>query len=308
MIVISTISSDDTSSNVIEWLSGEEVNRINNDDVQAYFSESKFNLLISESSSCIKSIWFRKGGRSELKLKNVGPDVIAHATEEMYALSRYFYHRSKRTIMLGTTESMILNKLALLRVFKDHMLEIPPSLVTNQKVVLQKFLDEHIEVIIKPIGEGSRFNIDGEFYKIYTEKLDREIAEQLSDSFFPTLFQKCIKKKYEIRAFYLNGAIYSMALFTSRHENTNVDHRSYRQYNAIRSVPYKLPVGIEEKLRAFMTFLNLDTGSFDIIRGIDDKYYFLEINPAGEFGELSHTCNYYLEKKIADYLKNGKSI
>lgn len=308
MIIISTIGYDDTASNVIEWLSGENVNRINNDEVPEYFSESPIDLCISESNNSIKSIWLRKGGKSSLNLEGIAPDILSHATEEMYALSQYNYYRGTKTITLGTSDLIPLNKLAVLRVFKDHSLQIPPTLVTNQKATLQDFLYKHKEIIIKPLSEGTRFNINGQFYKIYTEKLNHEIADQLSDRFFPTLFQKCIKKKYEIRAFYLNGNIYSMALFTSLHEETNVDHRSYKQHNTIRSVPYQLPSEIEEKIKALMSFLKLDTGSLDIIKGIDDEFYFLEINPAGEFGELSYICNYYLEKEIADYLKNERSI
>jgi hypothetical protein len=30
--------------------------------------------------------------------------------------------------------------------------------------------------------------------------------------------------------------------------------------------------------------------------------YFLEVNPAGQFGMVSTPCNYYLEEKIAEVL------
>lgn len=51
-----------------------------------------------------------------------------------------------------------------------------------------------------------------------------------------------------------------------------------------------------------MNSLNLNTGSIDLIVDTQDNYYFLEINPVGQFGMVSQPCNYYLEKKVAEYL------
>jgi D-alanine-D-alanine ligase-like ATP-grasp enzyme len=48
-----------------------------------------------------------------------------------------------------------------------------------------------------------------------------------------------------------------------------------------------------------MRLTNLDCGSIDLIYSTDEKYYFLEVNPVGQFGMVSYPCNYQLEKKIA---------
>ncbi len=51
-----------------------------------------------------------------------------------------------------------------------------------------------------------------------------------------------------------------------------------------------------------MDNLGLDTGSIVLIKSKDDQWYFLEVNPVGQFGMVSYPCNYYLERKIAEYL------
>ena len=51
-----------------------------------------------------------------------------------------------------------------------------------------------------------------------------------------------------------------------------------------------------------MKKLKLETGSLDFIKTTDDRLVFLEVNPVGQFGMVSSPCNYYLEKKIAEYL------
>ena len=63
-----------------------------------------------------------------------------------------------------------------------------------------------------------------------------------------------------------------------------------------------MPIEIENNLAELMKHLNLNSGSIDLIYGCDKKYYFLEVNPVGQFGMTSYPCNYYIEKKIANYL------
>lgn len=73
-------------------------------------------------------------------------------------------------------------------------------------------------------------------------------------------------------------------------------------------VPYTLPKEIEEKLMNLMNNLGYNTGSIDMIYSTDKKYYFLEINPAGQFGWTSNICNYNVHKHIAQYLINQTQI
>jgi D-alanine-D-alanine ligase-like ATP-grasp enzyme len=67
-------------------------------------------------------------------------------------------------------------------------------------------------------------------------------------------------------------------------------------------VPYQLPKELEAKIDVLMQKLQLNTGSLDFMVTEDNQFYFLEVNPVGQFGMVSVPCNYYLEQKIADYL------
>ena len=53
-----------------------------------------------------------------------------------------------------------------------------------------------------------------------------------------------------------------------------------------------------------MKHIGLNTGSIDMIKSVDGNYYFLEVNPSGQFGMTSFPCNYNLHEKVADYLIN----
>ncbi len=50
-----------------------------------------------------------------------------------------------------------------------------------------------------------------------------------------------------------------------------------------------------------MKKLNLDTGSIDLIKDLSGNYYFLEVNPQGQFGGMKE-YGLDIEKNIAEYL------
>jgi glutathione synthase/RimK-type ligase-like ATP-grasp enzyme len=67
-------------------------------------------------------------------------------------------------------------------------------------------------------------------------------------------------------------------------------------------VPYRVPDEVASKVVTLMNRLDLETGSLDLIRAVDGKTYFLEVNPVGQFGMVSKPCNYHLERRVAEYL------
>ncbi len=51
-----------------------------------------------------------------------------------------------------------------------------------------------------------------------------------------------------------------------------------------------------------MDKIGLNCGSLDFIVDINDKFYFLEVNPTGQFGMVDFPCNYNLHKIVAEQL------
>lgn len=127
------------------------------------------------------------------------------------------------------------------------------------------------------------------------------INKKEKDNFFISFFQEKIEKNYEIRSFYLNGRIWSIAIISQNDEQTKIDFRKYNNKKTNRNIPCNLPKDIEEKTHLLMQSLDLNCGSIDFIKS-GNKYYFLEVNPIGQFLGISLICNYSLEKEIADYL------
>jgi RimK-like ATP-grasp domain. len=115
-----------------------------------------------------------------------------------------------------------------------------------------------------------------------------------------------LKKKLEIRSFFIEGNFFSMAIFSQSSEQTKIDFRKYNNKLPNRTEPFKLPISIEDKLKKVFESIELNCGSVDLIIDKNDEYFFLEINPVGQYGMVSDPCNYELDKLIAKYLINGE--
>lgn len=187
-----------------------------------------------------------------------------------------------------------LNKIEVLQVAQKVGLEIPNTIVTNNMSMLPS-----CNLISKPIYEATGFIENNGSYITHTQKVDSGTELKIDIS----LFQTEISKKYELRVFYLDGIFFTMAIFSANNEKTKTDFRIYDFKKPNRMVPYKLPEKIENKIRILMNDLELKHGSIDMIYNENKEYVFLEVNPIGQFGMVSYPCRYFIEKKIAEYLK-----
>lgn len=249
-------------------------------------SEDYFDTLLAEANNSYQN---------SVELKN-------YLAREYKVLKGLFFKKMKDKHWLSHPSETIVNKLDVLRKASAVGLATPKTLVTPSKEALLAFREEVGPVISKPLGELAMFWEANRISSLKTCLVSEETFASLPDTFFPTLFQEKIEKQFEIRAFYLDGQYYPMAIFSQKDQKTAVDFRNYNLNYPNRTTPYKLPDTVVEKLNALVKSLRLTTGSFDLIKSTDGRFVFLEVNPIGQFGMTSKPCNYFLEEKIADYL------
>jgi len=230
--------------------------------------------------------------------------VIRYINEELVQIN-YFIH--KYSTKIGSyNDELDNNKLVNLSLARGYGLLIPNSLVTTCKLDLLKFIKQNKRVITKPIHHGhiKLYDSNGNLKAVSpgTTIINSSEAFNLNDYFAPSFFQEYIEKELEIRVFYLEGKLYPMAIFSQNDNQTKVDFRNYNFENPNRNIPFSFPKKMEKNIIDFFKKLNLTTCSADFILSKSNEFYFLEINPTGQFGWVSKNCNYYLEKEIASKL------
>lgn len=315
-VLISSISDDKSTSDVIEWLNFYNVPfiRINEQDEiilsEYYFNNDNlhFELIIKNRKKIIKSneiiaYWYRRGdisGQVTIKksINNFDKKIIDLLNYENSFLFNSIHFLLSKIVKksINSKSDNYTNKIINLLLAKEIGLNIPETLITTQKKKTSKIISDKI---IKSIG-FNEINFDN---KILMQQ-KTEIYDQnfVNDSFFPTLFQNKINKVFEIRSFFLNDEFYSTAIFSQKDKKTEIDFRNYNYDTPNRTPPYNLPKNIKNKLIKLMNKLEMKSGSIDLIYTDEDKFIFLEINPIGQFMQVSIPGNYYLEKKIAEYL------
>ena len=268
----------------------------------------------------IKSVWYRRWlnyneifadelGGIQTDTVNDSANIKRHLVIEMrksYNSLFRFLEKSDQINVLPKFSSASVDKMAVLEYAVQFGLNVPPTIICNTKKALQAFKKKYQKIINKPISEVTHYRESADIRKyVRTIILDDSALQEFDDEFFPSLFQQYIEKQLEIRSFYLDGKFYSMAIFSQLDDKTSIDFRNYNREHPNRNVPFKLPLNIEDKLLRLMEKLDLQTGSIDLILDKKDEFHFLEVNPIGQFGMTSYPCNYYLEKKIAEYLNNS---
>jgi glutathione synthase/RimK-type ligase-like ATP-grasp enzyme len=123
----------------------------------------------------------------------------------------------------------------------------------------------------------------------------------LKTSFFPTLFQEKIDTDYEIRVFYIDTKFYASAILCDTGYNTDDRKKIMSQAN-IHHVVYELPETLKQQLNSLMNAIDLTIGAIDLIKSKKGNYYFLEVNPIGQYLYESEKCNLHIAKHIAEYL------
>ena len=255
----------------------------------------------------ITSVWYRRGNfvikDSFLKEGFVEDKIGAFLDKEKKELFEYLHFLLDQKFAINNYNHKKVNKLIVLTLAKQLGLQIPETFVTNRKKDVITTMKE-FSVVTKPINNPIGFYGDTYWLPTYTTEVTEESVNAVNDWFGASLFQENIIKVLEIRSYFLEGDFYSMAIFSQSDEQTKTDFRCYNHQKPNRTIPFKLPQNIEDKLKPLAQKLNLNSCSFDLIYTPEKEYVFLEVNPIGQFGMVSYPCNYYLEEKIAQKLKD----
>ena len=194
------------------------------------------------------------------------------------------------------------SKLDQIRFALENSMLAPDTIVTNNPSNLKDFYDKHKGNICFKLQKGAVIRTPEGNKVIYTNKVTEEQMRNASlVSSHPSLFQEYIDKEFEIRIISTDRISTGIAIHSQDSEISKVDYRRYD----LENVCYH-QVEIPEKVRLFcskmLTYYGLNFGAFDFIYSKDRKYFFLELNPNGQWLWLEEQSGYNLTKEVADNL------
>ena len=317
MILIISSIDDQSTNDVIDWLRFYKISflriaqtdllryqnlQVNNDLFDVSFSIGERSYQLSDFSA----VWYRRGHIGMAFEGLIEKTALAQqVNNHLFTEAREIHKLARKTMWeqsLNKEEDIYLNKLELLKLAVATGIRIPDTLITGNKTEVMAFAAKHQGIITKNFSPGIFIKDKDRMLGNSTQLVEQAMIDDLPDHFYYTLFQERIDKLFELRIFFIAGAFYASAIFSQNNEQTKLDFRNYDHRKPNRTPPFQLPADIAAKLNLLMEKAGINCGSIDMMVSDKNEYIFLEVNPIGQFAQVSIPCNYKIEKKVAEHL------
>lgn len=179
---------------------------------------------------------------------------------------------------------------------------IPKTRITNDIQILKSFWNECNGNIVAKSLSSPLINEDNQEFFIFTNKLKsiRDIKEK-EILIAPTIFQEALIQKKDYRITVIGNDCHVVEV-KMQNNSQEIDWRKIKK--GIKFVRSELPDDIRTKCIKLVSELGLIFGAIDLIK-INDDYYFLEINPNGEWGWLQKTTKLPIAESLVNNLIRG---
>lgn len=187
------------------------------------------------------------------------------------------------------------NKPYQLKIANDIGFNVPKTFISN-KLPSKKFSDK---VAIKTL-EPAIFDIDNKQTFIYTNIFDFYELYRYDFSLAPMIIQEAIIPKIDIRVTVIGDNIYPISI---KNDDGYIDEDWRTKKMDLQYDIVDLPEDLKNKCLILLKKLNLKFGCIDLVKRGDD-YFFIEINPTGEWDWLMYNLKLDIDVKIANCLYN----
>lgn len=172
--------------------------------------------------------------------------------------------------------------------------KVPKTIISNE------VLDIGCEFIaIKSIDTAIVSKNDEEGF-VYTNIYQRNEVKKAKYS-SPFFNQQGLVPKVDIRVTVIEDSVVAIKIYGEN--RIDEDWRKYK--NELKYSVFDLPKKIKDLCARYVKELNLKFGALDLIF-FDTEYYFIEINPTGEWSWLQQATGFKFDNLIVNSLKNEK--
>lgn len=190
------------------------------------------------------------------------------------------------------------NKAYQLLMAREVGLQIPSTVIANKRPAEIKSGGKYV---VKALDTPLFYDKNVEMFT-YSSIVDgSEITDDaLQDA--PVFIQECLEDKVDIRVTYIGQKMYPVKILIHG-QGIDGDWRKNEKEN-LEYIPMEIPDEISGKLIILMNKLHLNFGGIDLIY-CKGRYYFIEVNPTGEWGWLINTAHLKIDKAIVGFMTNG---
>lgn len=313
MILVLTNKEDLTVDYVIDALlsRGENFLRINTEDLPNKVTFTDFiepsgnhtTVKINDDQiklSDISSVYFRRPGIPEADEREIDDDYRDYINQEWNEILTTFYTLIDATWINHPYQLIRAeNKPHQLRLAKSVGFTIPGTLISNCYDDLIDFYRDYGQFVIKSFH--SSLLIDGTEQEVAFTNRIKDVDNIDPDSLHlaPVICQEFIEKDFDLRVTVVGDNTFSTLIDSQEIPEARVDWRAGEE--ALNHEEYSLPNELARKCASLVNKLGLKFGAIDLAVK-DGNYYFLEINPNGQWAWLEERLDHNISAEIASLL------
>lgn len=249
----------------------------------------------------IRAAYFRRPGSPEIDKAVQDTGEHAYCVGEWAAVLKTLYSRLEpRWLNAPAAIMMAEDKPRQLLAASVAGFQIPETLVTNAFSSATAFLSGPAS-IAKPLREA---RIDGDAEKVIFTNRVGALSERDARAFkaAPMILQREILKRADVRVTVVGERVFATAIESQVRAETEVDWRRGGIVELAHD-PIDLPSDITARCVALVRALNLGFGAIDLVWGQDGAFWFLEINPNGQWAWIENRTGLPLAAAIVDELE-----
>jgi glutathione synthase/RimK-type ligase-like ATP-grasp enzyme len=243
----------------------------------------------------VKAAYFRRPGHPIIDSRLSAGDR-EYCETEWLALLKSLYSRLEGR-WLNSPQAIVAAEDKPRQLLAAHRLgfDIPSTVVTNDPANLDAF----DQPIAKPLRQAL---LHGDTETVmFTTRLSaaRAAAHGAGLTFAPVILQQEILKAADIRVTVVGDQVFATEISSQVDPDAEVDWR--RGANA--DLPHSainLPVDLARRCVTLTSDLGLRFGAIDLIRDRADRFWFLEINPNGQWAWIENRVGHHITAAIAD--------
>ena len=190
------------------------------------------------------------------------------------------------------------NKILQLKYADEVGFDIPNTVITNDE---QINIDNNKNYIVKSL-DTALFRENNKELFVYSNIVKGIEIRKGSLKESPIILQEYLYPKKDLRVTVIGDRCHAVKIIKNN-KGLDGDWRRYKDH--VEFIPYQLPEEFVKKSVELVKKFNLSFGAIDLAY-CNSKFYFIEINPTGEWAWLVETANQRIDLDIVNMLIEGK--
>jgi len=251
--------------------------------------------------SRVRAVYYRAPGAFQFSDGMTGPEEQFAAAQARAGLGGVVSALDCRWVNHPTFMARAEYKPVQLDAARACGLRIPPTLITNRPEAVREFAAAIPgPLVCKPVASPVLVE-DGKLKTVYTRRLTPDdLADLRGIETTAHLFQAWVDKSHEVRLTVVGARMFA----TEIHAASEAAHEDWRSdYGSLTYTTTEVPTDVWAGMRGLMDRLHLTYGAADFVVDPAGRWWFLEVNPCGQWDWIQGATGQPIAAAIADELQ-----